>query len=108
MGKLIFLLLGVLLVSCSNSSYHAITGHSQQSDMIERTFQQALEYNADGMIAYWSDKNTGKLGYVMPKYASNKYKGPCRHFELAYYYPDRSEQYYNGIACRRGQVWQIQ
>ena len=84
-----------------------MTGHSNQSEIIERTFQHALEYNADGMIAFWQDKNTGKSGYVKPKYASHKYKAPCRHFEIAYYHNNKSTQYYNGIACRREQVWQI-
>jgi len=94
-------------VSCSNTTYYKMTGHNKQSDMIERTFQHALEFNADGVMAYWHDKNTGKSGYVKPMYASNKYVGPCRHFELAYFTPAKSTQYHNGIACRRDQVWRI-
>ena len=107
MGKLRYILFLFLFFGCSNSSYHAITGHSEQSETIERTFQHALEFNADGVLAHWHDKNTGKSGYVKPKYPSGKFKGPCRHFEMAYFYTHRSAQYFNGIACRRGQVWQI-
>jgi len=104
MGKLIYVIAFAVLAGCSNSTYHSLTGHSQQSEQIERTFQHAMEYNADGVMSYWHDKNTGKSGAVTPKYASYKYRGPCRHFEIAYYTPTK---YYNGIACRRDQVWQI-
>ena len=61
-----------MLVGCSNTAYHTMTGHSKQSDIIEYTFQNALEYNADGIISYWQDKTTGKSGHVQPIYASNK------------------------------------
>lgn len=104
MGKLVYILLFGLIANCSNTTYHTMTGHGKQSEQIERTFQHALEYNPDGMVAYWHDKNTGKSGSVTPLYASYKFKGPCRHFEIAYFSPTK---YYHGIACRRDQVWQI-
>ena len=40
-----------MLVGCSNTAYHTMTGHSKQSDIIEYTFQNALEYNSDGIIS---------------------------------------------------------
>tara|TARA_B100001057_G_scaffold234464_2_gene234822 strand:- start:1900 stop:2226 length:327 start_codon:yes stop_codon:yes gene_type:complete len=107
MGKLVYIILLIGLIGCSNSTYHSLTGNKAQSDLIERTFQHAMEYNADGVISHWQDKNTGKSGTVMPKYASYKYEGPCRHFDITYYRADHSAQYHSGIACRRGQVWRI-
>jgi len=104
MGKLIVIFSSIWLISCANSTYHTLTGHSKQSEQIERTFQHALEFNKDGVASFWHDKNTGKSGSVTPVYASYKHKGPCRHFEIAHYNPSK---YYHGIACRRDQVWQI-
>lgn len=77
--------------------------------LIDRTLQHALEYNVDGVMSYWNDKQTGQSGYVMPKYASYKWrKGPCRNFDIAYFTTSKQVKYHSGIACRRGQVWQIQ
>jgi len=104
MGKLIAIISSVLLIGCANTSYYSLTGHSGQSEQIERTFQHALEYNKDGIASHWHDKNTSKSGSIKPVYASYKYKGPCRHFEIAYFDPTK---YYHGIACRRDQVWRI-
>ena len=99
--------MSIAVVSCSNSTYYTMTGHTKQADIIEHTFQTALEYNADGIISYWHDKTTGKSGHIQPIYASYQWKGPCRKFEMAYYYPTKSPTYHYGIACRRDQVWQI-
>jgi len=104
MGKLIAIISSVWLIGCANTSYYSFTGHGDQSEQIERTFQHALEFNKDGLASHWHDKNTGKSGTVTPKYASYKYQAPCRHFEIAYFNPSK---YYHGIACRHGQSWQI-
>ena len=106
MGKLV-LILTLLLGACSNQSYHIITGHSQQSDVIESAFQNALEYNQDGVSTVWYDETTGKSGTVMPLYASYDWSGPCRYFQIAYFYPDKNPTYHNGQACRRNSQWKI-
>ena len=66
MGKLVLIILSFSLIGCSNTTYHAMTGNKTQADLIERTFQHAMEYNADGVISHWHDKNTGKSGTIMP------------------------------------------
>jgi surface antigen len=107
MGKIIVLFATLLLGACSHSAMYSITGHSQQSDLIESAFQQALEHNPDGVIAYWVDNKSGKSGSVKPLYASYDFAGPCRHFELAYFYPDNTVSYHYGQACRRNQIWRM-
>ena len=65
--KPIFVIFVVIeLQACSHTGYYTMTGHSKQADVIEATFQQALEHNPDGVSTYWQDKPTGKSGYVMP------------------------------------------
>ena len=97
----------ILLQACTHTGYYTMTGHSKQADVIEATFQQALEHNPDGVSTYWQDKPTGKSGYVMPIYEAAIHKSPCRHFELGYYFPDNSAEFYYGVACRQNQVWSI-
>ena len=97
----------LLLQACSHTGYYAMTGHSKQADVIEASLQQALEHNPDGSSTYWADKSTGKSGYVMPVYEAHMHKSPCRHFELGYYFPDDSAEFYYGVACRQNQVWSI-
>ena len=108
MGKLVIITFVLtILVSCSNTTHYSLTGQHQESHLIDQTLQSALEYNPDGVISYWSDKSTGKSGHVKPLYASYKWKGPCRNFEIAYFYADNPSKYYYGVACRHDQVWQI-
>tara|TARA_A100001011_G_scaffold318277_1_gene337981 strand:- start:155 stop:457 length:303 start_codon:yes stop_codon:yes gene_type:complete len=92
---------------CANTQYFALTGHSKQSDVIEATFQQALEHNPDGMSTHWSDPVSGKRGYVLPIYEAPSRKPPCRFFEIGYYFDDYPAEFYYGKACRRNQVWHI-
>lgn len=108
MGKLILLISSVLLMSCANSSLTMYTGHVDQEHLIMPSFQHSLEYTKDGAVTYWNDDSTGKSGYVKPLYASHEFKGPCRHFELAYYYPTKNPTYHYGIACRNKEAfWQV-
>lgn len=106
MGKLI-LLLTVLLASCSHKAMHTVTGHYQQSDIIESAFQNALEFNADGIVTYWHDPNSGKSGTIKPLYASYDWPGPCRHFEMAHFDDSKLPKYYYGQACKRKTKWKI-
>ena len=106
MGAIICVL-SLMMAGCSNQAYHTITGHSQQSQAIESAFQSALEHNLDGMATVWHDKDTGKSEAIKPLYASYDWAPPCRHFEIAYFYPDKQPTYHYGQACRRGQVWKI-
>ena len=48
-----------------------------------------MEYTQDGAVTYWNDKSAHKSGYIKPLYKTTKFKGPCRHFEIGYYYPDK-------------------
>ena len=110
MGKQIIILLTLIAcVGCSTSSpvMYVSTGHIGQKDMIDSAFQNAMEYNPDGVPVYWRDEHTGKSGHVKPLYASYDWAGPCRHFEIAYFYPNRTEQKQYGQACRRDAVWLI-
>jgi surface antigen len=106
MGAIICVL-SLMMAGCSNEAYHNITGHAKQSQMIESAFQNALEHNKDGVGTVWFDEKTGKSGAVKPLYASYDWAPPCRHFEIAYFYPNKQPTYHYGQACRRGQVWKI-
>jgi predicted small secreted protein len=106
MGKLV-LLLTMLLASCSHKVMNTVTGHGDQHKIIDSALQNALEYNADGIVTYWHDPNTGKSGTIKPLYASYDWAPPCRHFEMAHFYPDKSPTYHYGQACKRGQLWRI-
>ena len=106
MGKLALILV-FFLGACSNTAMYTATGHYKQSDIVESTLQEAMEYNADGIISYWYDPNSVKSGAVKPLYASYDWAPPCRYFELAYFYPDKQPTYHYGQACKRGQVWRI-
>jgi len=86
---------------------HTVTGHYQQSDLIESAFQNALEYNADGIVTYWHDPNSNKSGTIKPLYASYDWPGPCRHFEMTYFYQDKEPTYHYGQACKRKSNWKI-
>jgi surface antigen len=103
----LLLLLCVLLAGCTNTQYFALTGHNQQADVIQASFQQALEHNPDGSSTHWYDKATGKRGYVMPIYEAPSRNKHCRFFEIGYYYTDLPAEFYHGKACRRDQVWHI-
>ena len=94
-------------VGCSNTQYFAITGHSQQSNVIQASLNQALEHNPDGLSTHWHDKATGKRGYVLPIYEAPSRNKHCRYFEIGYYYADDPAEFYTGKACRHDQVWQI-
>ena len=87
--------------------YHTVTGNSKQSDLIESAFQNALEYNADGIISYWHDNTTGKSGTIKPLYASYDWPGPCRHFEIVNFANNKPATYYYGQACKRKTQWKI-
>jgi hypothetical protein len=106
MGKLALIFV-LFLGACSNTAMYTATGHYKQSDIVESALQEAMEYNADGIISYWYDPNSGKSGAVKPLYASYDWAPPCRYFELAYFYPDKQPTYHYGQACKRGQVWRI-
>ena len=108
MAKLV-IFLSILLAGCSSSSpvMYVATGHVNQKDMIDVTFQAAMEYNPDGVIKAWNDDTVGKSGYVKPLYASYDWKGPCRHFEIAYFYADQTSSKHYGQACRHNGVWKI-
>ena len=94
MGKLVLIILSFSLIGCSNTTYHAMTGNKTQADLIERTFQHAMEYNADGVATYWQDPNSQKSGAIKPLYASYDWTPPCRHFEIAYFYPNKQPTYH--------------
>jgi len=97
-----------LMIACGNASLTMWTGHVDQDHLIQPAFQHSMEYTQDGAVTYWNDKSTHKSGYVKPLYKTTRFKGPCRHFEIGYYYPDKQPTYHWGIACRRDSVWLVQ
>jgi len=105
--RLTILIILLFCSGCANTQYFALTGHSKQSDVIQATFQQALEHNPDGLSTHWVDKNAGKRGYVLPVYEAPSNNRPCRFFEIGYYYDNDPAEFYYGKACRRNQVWHI-
>jgi surface antigen len=108
MGKLVIAVGCFLMISCSNSSLTMYTGHAKQEHLILPAFQHSLEYTQNGAVTYWNDPSSQKSGYVKPLYKSNKFSNLCRHFELAYYYPNKKPSYYYGVACRnKDAFWQV-
>jgi len=98
----------VLMLACGNNSLTMFSGHVDQEHLIKPAFQHSMEYNLDGAITYWNDPNTQKSGYIKPLYKNQKYSKICRHFELAYYYPNKQPSYHYGIACRnKDSFWQV-
>jgi surface antigen len=108
MAKLV-IFLSILIVGCTSSSpvLYVMTGHQNQKQVIDATFQHALEHNPDGVVSAWNDDTADKSGYIKPMYASYDWKPPCRHFEIAYFGPGTKVKKYYGQACRRNGVWRI-
>lgn len=94
-------------MSCANSSLTMYTGHVDQEHLIMPAFQNSLEHTKDGAVTYWRDDDTLKSGYVKPLYKANTIPGDCRHFQLAYFYPDKNPSYHYGIGCRKDGKWKV-
>lgn len=97
----------LLAFACGNNSLTMFTGHIDQEHIIFPAFQHAMEYNVDGAVTYWNDLKSQKSGYIKPLYV-NGHNNTCRHFEIAYFYPDKKPSYHYGIGCRRDTVWRVQ
>ena len=98
----------ILMIACNNASLTMWTGHVDQEHLIRPAFQHSMEYTQNGAVTYWNDPITKKSGYIKPLYANHKFKGPCRHFELGYYYADKQPTYHYGIACKnKDAFWQV-
>ena len=74
MAKLV-IFLSILIVGCTGSSpvMYVMTGHENQKQMIDATFQHALEHNPDGVVSAWNDDTADKSGYI------NDESNRCRH-----------------------------
>ena len=102
------LLTCILMIACNNASLTMWTGHVDQEHLIRPAFQHSMEHTQDGAVTYWNDDTTQKSGYIKPLYDNKQFSGPCRHFELGYYYPDKQPTYHYGTACRTQEAfWQV-
>jgi surface antigen len=98
----------LIMLACNNASLTMWTGHVDQASLINPAFQHSMDKTQNGAVTYWNDPTTKKSGYIKPLYASKKYAGHCRHFEIAYFYPDKEGTYHYGIACRnKDSFWQV-